>query len=531
MAGTFDGIVIGGGHNGLVAAHYLAAAGLKVAVLERRPVFGGICGPLQPFPGYRCAISNSPGSVEPKIIEDMALTDHGLAWVKPDPTLVMPFPCGRAFVGWRDPAKAAESFGLFSPRDAQGYRDFIGFFDSFAQRLGLSLFEPAPSFAELEARMTTAEDKADFEAIFRGSVRDILDRYIESEEIKAVAGMLSLSNCNSGPSTVGTPLSMIMRPLSLYSNSVVAEHDPRRQPLRGSTGLPLGGMGSIPEAMARSLRARGVTLRNHAGVTAIHVGPDGAVRGVALDSGEEMEAGIVVSNVNPKTTLLGLLEPGHLPAEVAAAMTALPMNGQAFKLVLALGDLPRFAAAPPGMEETYASCQFRIAPSLDYLEACWADGQAGRPARGPMFWGLVPSVTDPTMAPPGKHLMSLNIWYAPYHLTEGNWDQEKPRFVRRCIEILARYIPNLPDIVEDIWALSPVELEAEFGLLEGHQLHGDMSPERMFGDRPIPGLGHYRTPVEGLYLSGSGTWPGGFVTGIPGHNAAQQALADLAAKR
>ena len=340
--------------------------------------------------------------------------------------------------------------------------------------------------------------------------------------------MLSLSNRNSGPSTVGTPLSMILRPLSLYSNSVDAEHDPRRQPLRGSTGLPLGGMGSIPEAMARSLAARGVALRLEAGVAAIDRGADGAVRGVTLESGEEVPAEIVVSNVNPKTTLLRMLESGALPAPLQAELEALPMNGQAFKLVLALGGLPRMAAAPAGLERDYAACQFRIAPSLDYLDACWADGQAGRPSRGPMFWGLVPSVTDPTMAPPGKHVMSLNIWYAPYHLAEGDWADEKERFVARCIAVLSEYFPNLPDILEDARAWSPVELEAEFGLLEGHQLHGDMAPERMFGDRPLPALGRYRTPVKGLYLSGSGTWPGGFVTGIPGHNAAQQALADLA---
>ena len=531
MTQRYDVLVLGGGHNGLVAAHYLAAGGLSVAVLERRPVFGGICGPLTPFPGYRCAVSNSPGSLEPKIVSDMALGDHGLKWVRPDPTLVMPFPDGRAFIGWRDREKADQSFNCFSPNDAEGYRNFIDYYDRFAQRLGLSLFEPAPPLAALEARMTTAEDRAAFKAIMGGSVRDLLDRFIESDEIKVLAGLLSLTNCNSGPSSIGTAMTMILRPLSLYSNAVPAEHDPRRQPLRGSTGLPLGGMGSIPDAMVRSLQASGVTLRNNAAVAGIRVTSAGAVKSAVLSSGEEIDTRAVISNINTKTTLLDLLEPGRLPDDIQARMGALPMNGGAFKLVLGLSGLPRMAAAPPGMEEQIASCQFRIAPSLDYLEDCWRDAQAGRPSRAPMFWGLVPSVTDPTMAPPGKHIMSLNIWYAPYHLAEGNWDQEKDRFIANCIRILSDYFPNLPDIIEQVRGWSPVDLEEEFGLLEGHQLHGDMTPERMFGDRPISGLGHYRTPVDGLYISGAGTWPGGFVTGLPGHNAAQQLLSDLAAGR
>lgn len=527
MASRYDAIVVGGGHNGLVAAHYLARGGLAVAVFERRRVVGGPAGPLEFFPGYRGAITNSPGSLEPQIVRDLELERHGLTMVKPNPSMIMPFPDGRAFVAWRERERAEEQFRKFSEKDAVGYYEAVEFFDRFARKLRISLFQPPPTFAELMSRMRTPEDDAEFAAVMLGSIRDFLDGRIESEAIKAVIGMLSLANGNTGPSTPGTPLAMLQRPLSLHSMSIEAEHDPRKQPLRGSTGLPLGGMGSVAEAMERSLRSSGIDVYKNAGVARIRVGSSGAVMGVVLDSGEEVNASLVLSNVNPKTTLLRMIEGNHLDDALRRRLEDLKMAGAAFKLVLALDTLPRFAAAPGDLTEAFAGCQFRIGPSLDYLDRCWDEAKLGVPTRHPMFWGLVPTANDPSMAPAGRHLMSVNIWYAPYHLRAGTWDEEKHRFGRYCIDILGEYIPNLKDAIVETQFWSPKDLEEEFGLLEGHQLHGDMTPEHMFANRPVPGLSDYRTPVRGLYLCGAGTWPGGFVTGIPGHNASQQALRDL----
>jgi phytoene dehydrogenase-like protein len=287
-------------------------------------------------------------------------------------------------------------------------------------------------------------------------------------------------------------------------------------------------MGSITEAMERALEASGVAIRTGAAVTDIRVGADGRVEGVALADGEEIDAAIVLSNLNPKTTLLDLVDAAHIDDGLRRRLDRRPMRGCAFKVVLALGDIPRFAAAPPDQEEAFAACQFRITGTVDDLEQSWDDAKRGIPSTVPRVFGLTPSVMDPGLTPPGKHLMSLNCMHAPYHLRQGDWATEKDRFGERITDTVARYVPNLKDIIEDTLFFSPKDMEDEFGLVEGHQLHGNMTPGAMFSLRPVAGLADYRTPVGGLYLCGSGAWPGGFVSGIPGHNGSRQALKDLA---
>ncbi len=528
-----DAILVGGGHNGLVAAGYLARAGLDVLVLERRDVVGGPCGVVEYFPGYTAAITNSPGSLEPRVVADMRLEEFGLAFSHPDPTMVAPFPDGRAFVTWRDKARVEAELAKFSAHDARAYGALFDFFGRFAERLGVSLFEPPPSFRELTARLETPEDEAAFAAIMFGSVQDLLDEYLEADEIKAVVATLSTNSSQAGPSTPGSAYLLLQRPLSLASMPAEAGgYDPRQQVMRGSTGLPVGGMGAITQAMRRSIEASGATVRTGAEVVQIMV-RDGAVRGVVLGDGEEIEAGIVLSNANPKLTYLDLVDARDLEPDFRERVARIPMAGSAFKVGLALDGLPRFAAARTDEEaRLYAGCQFRIAPSMEYLERAYDDCKHGRPSRGPVIWGLTPSVMDPGLAPPGKHVMSLNVFHAPYHLAEGDWATEREVFGEHCIDTLAQYIPNLRDIVTDKRFWSPRDLEREFGLLEANITHGDMVPGRLFSQRPLAGWADYRTPIAGLYLCGVGTWPGGFVSGIPGHNASHQVLRDLgAAKR
>jgi phytoene dehydrogenase-like protein len=255
-----------------------------------------------------------------------------------------------------------------------------------------------------------------------GNIRDLLNEYLESEEVKAAVAMLGLMSTVAGPSTVGAPYMLLQRPLSLASQSAEAGYDPRTQPLRGSTGLPKGGMGAIPEAMERSLKASGVTIRCNSEVVAILADQAGA-RGVALSSGEELYARVILSNLNPKITLLRLLDPALLDNDIRERMDALPMRGSVFKIGLALDALPRFAAARNDAEaHEFAKCQFRIGPSMEYMERAYIDATFGRPSAGPMFWGLTPSVTDPDLAPPGKHVMSINIFHAPYKLAQGSWE-------------------------------------------------------------------------------------------------------------
>ena len=524
---AYDAIVVGGGHNGLVASHYLSAAGLRTLVLERRGTAGGLCSLIEFMPGYRGSITNSPGSLEPKIVADMQLEEFGLTFCKPDPTVIIPLAGGRTFVGWRDPARVAEQLRAISPRDAVTYYEILEFFTRFAERLGVSLFQPPPSLAELVGRLRTPQDEDDFARVFLGSIRDILDERLETDQVKTLIAQVANFCGNVSPSTPGSALGMMFRPLSLVSSKLSADHDPRRMPLRGSTGLPVGSMGAVGAAMERATAARGTVVRTDQHVERI-LARDGRAAGVVTRDGEEIHANLVLSNLNPKTTLLRMLEPGHVDDELGARLGRLKMEGGAFKIAIALDGVPRFADAPRELVEAYATCQFRIAPSVEYLEAAYDDFKYGRPSSGPKLLGLVPSLTDAKLAPPGRHLLSLNVWYAPYHLRDGkSWEAEKHVFAKRCIDRLSEYVPNIKDIIVDYRCFSPLDLEREFGLVEGHQLHGDMTPGHMFSLRPVAGLSDYRTPVSGLYLCGSGAWPGGFVSGIPGHNAAHRVLEDL----
>ena len=265
----YDAIVVGGGHNGLVASYYLSAAGLRTLVLERRGTAGGMCSLIEFMPGYRGAITNSPGSLEPKIVAEMRLEEFGLTFCKPDPTVIIPLEGGPTFVGWRDPARVSEQLCAISAHDAVAYHKILEFFTRFAERLGVSLFQPPPSLAELVARLRTPQDEDDFARIFLGSIRDLLDEQLETGQVKTLIAQVANFCGNVSPSTPGSPLGMLFRPLSLASSKLSADHDPRRMPLRGSTGLPVGSMGAVGGAMERSTAAR-------------HRGPDGSARGPDL---------------------------------------------------------------------------------------------------------------------------------------------------------------------------------------------------------------------------------------------------------
>jgi phytoene dehydrogenase-like protein len=526
-AGRYDAIVVGGGHNGLVAAAYLGRAGLKTLVLEGSPRLGGPAATLEFMPGYFTTIANSPGSLEPKVVADLELERHGLRFVRPDPTLVQPLEGDRLYVGWRDQARNHAQMEAFAPGEPARYDAFFAYLQRFADRLGISIFEPPPSLQHLVRNLTRLEDQEAFSRIFFGNVRDLMSEFELAPETKALIAPLAVVGGQAAPSTPGTPFNLMMRPLSLASLRDGGTQDPRLIPLRGSTGLPVGGMGAIIEALRASLLSRGGEVRTGLRVASIRT--DGErVRGVVTSEGEEFEAGTVISAINPRTTVLSLLDDARNWGELKPKMGRKSMRGRAFKVVLALDGMPRFQGASSDAEAAnLASAQFRIAPSLDYIEEGHSDMLLGRLSEKPVIWGLCPSMTSPVLAPPGKHVLSLNVGNAPYHLREGSWEQQRDVFAKRAIATLARYMPTLPDLISDYRVIDPTQFEREFGLVEANITHGDTLPSNMFWMRPMPGLHAYRTPTRGLYLSGNGTWPGNYISGISGHNAAQAVLHDL----
>jgi phytoene dehydrogenase-like protein len=524
----YDAVIVGGGHNGLVAAYYLARAGLCVIVLERRHVLGGPCGTVEFFPGHRASMTNSPGSLEVAIASDMRLEEHGLRFIPTDPTLFTPFDGDRHFIGWRDQGRVKAQLRSYAPNDAENFFKLLAYIDDFAAAIKVSPFAPPPSFPELAARLTTPELEEAFGKIFMGSIRGLAEEWLESEEARALIAIRGIVSIHAGPSTPGTPVPLLIRPLSIAARRPTSADDPRLVPLRGTTGFPKGGMGSIVDAMARAVRNAGGAIQTKADVRRILV-EDGATIGVELGDGRTIRAPIVVSNINPKTTLLDLAARGSLPAGIEERLKRLSMKGAAFKVALSLDRPPRFRHARNDEEaRVFSSCQFRIAPSVDYMERAYDDAKYQRPSAAPMIWGLCPSLIDPDIAPSGRHLLSLNIWHAPYHLREGSWtDETRDRFGDRCIGILEDFMPGLRDSIVDRRCFSPVDIEREYGLVESNIIQGDLVAGRMFSLRPLAGMSDYRTPIGGLYLCGNGTWPGGFVSGIPGHNAAQEVLRDV----
>ena len=527
MTSRYDAIVVGGGHNGLVAAAYLGRAGLRTLVIEASPLLGGPAATVEFMPGYFTTVANSPGSLEPKIVDDLELERYGLSFVRPDPTLVHPLDRDRLYVGWRDPACNHAQLEGFAPGEAKRYDAFFAYLQRFADRLGISIFEPPPTLQHLVRNLTRLEDEEAFSRILFGNARDLMDEFELAPETQTLIAPLAVVGGQVAPSTPGSPFNLMMRPLSLASVRTGGAGDPRLIPLRGSTGLPVGGMGAIIEALRHSLLAHGGEVIAGKRVTSIR-STDGRVRGIVTASGEEYEAPIVVSALSPHTTVLSLVDDTSAWGDLKPKMKRKPMRGRAFKVVLALDGVPRYAAARSDEEAVQlASAQFRIAPTLDYIEEGHSDMLLGRLSLKPVIWGLCPSMTSPVLAPPGKHVLSLNVGNAPYRLREGTWAEQRDMFAKRTIAKLAEYMPTLPGLITDYRIVDPTQFESEFGLVEANITHGDTLPFNSFWMRPLPGLHAYRTPTQGLYLSGNGTWPGNYISGICGHNASQAVLADL----
>lgn len=515
----YDAIVIGGGHNGLVAASYLARAGQRVLVLERYHTVGGAAITEEIHPGFRVSVASySCSLLRPEIIRDLHLAEYGFEVYAKAPSYFMPFPDGEhlfLYADSRERSKAA--IARFSTRDAAAYDHWEDFWARACDIIEPTLMQPPITLGELSERFHRAGCADDFRRVMLLSTSDLLDEFFESPYVKAAMTPQALIGTAGGPMTPGTPYVWLYHAIG----RAIGE--------RGVWGYVRGGMGAITQALATGARDLGVEIRTDAAVAEILV-EDGVASGVILVDSTTIRARTVLSNADPKRTFLGLCPESALPSDFRERIARrYRSSGPVYKLNLALRELPRYRAAPPEIgPEIVSRATIDIAPNLAYLEQAWDDYKQGQPSRDPFIEIYTQSPTDSSMAPPGQHILSCFCQYAPYAPTNRSWDDGlREDFADCVIAKVAEYAPNLPDAIIARQMLSPVDLERRFGLTGGHIFHGEITPDQSFDLRPLAGHADYRTPLPGLYLCGSGAHPGGGVTGIPGHNAAQAVLADL----
>ncbi|MBV9340706.1 MAG: NAD(P)/FAD-dependent oxidoreductase [Acidobacteria bacterium] len=527
MTDARDAIIVGGGHNGLVTAFYLARAGLRPLVLERREQVGGAAVTEEFFPGFRCSVlAHSSGPLRPEVIRDMQLGKYGLKLITPAVAVTALSPGGRALVFYRDIEKAAQEIGKVSPADASRYREFHEALEkaSHAVRKSLALTPPAidhPSptdlFRMLElGRLLRASGKTNTYNLLRWTpmaVADLVSEFFQSELVRAATAARGIFGTFLGPWSAGTGLVLLLR--------AAADANPA-----GGTLFAAGGMGAITQAMAAAAREAGAEIRTSAEVIKITVSNGGA-EGVVLRGGEEIRARIVISNADPKRTLLKLTDPLLLLPSFARKLANYRMFGTVAKVNLALHGLPSFAGVNGNLEALTGRIQ--VGPEIDYLERAFDDSKYGICSRDPYLEITIPSLSDPSLAPEGRHVMSIFMQYAPYRLKNGSWRDENQRasLGNTVIRTIAQYAPDLPGRIIGQQIISPLDLEEEYGLTGGHIFHGELALDQVFTMRPILDWARYRTPITNLYLCGSGTHPGTGLTGGSGANAAREILRNL----
>jgi len=526
MTNRYDAAIIGGGHNGLVCAAYLARAGRRVVVLERRELVGGCSVTEEIWPGYKVSTAAYLSSLlQQKIVDDLDLPRHGYRVDAKDPSFFSAFPDGRHFFMWRDERKTLAEIAKFSAKDAEAFPKFEAHLEKLAVVVESLLLVTPPEFPpasvggfvdwlKLAGRLRglSAAELTGLVKIFTQSASDLLDDWFESPEVKVTLATDGVIGANGGPKSPGTAYILLHHCMGGVGGK------------RGLWGFVRGGMGAISNAIASAARYAGAEIRTNAKVERIVV-ENGRARGLVLEGGEEIAAATVVSNADPKVTFLDLTDPRQLDGEFVESIRRFRCEGTSAKINVALRGAPEFRAYPgaPGPQH---KATMHICPSIEYVERAWDDAKYGRPSTNPLLEMTMPTMYDPSLAPPGRHIMGIFLQYAPYTLHDATWDELREPFANRVFDIIEEYAPGFKNLVEAREVLTTLDLERRFAITGGNIFHGEMSLDQMFVLRPVAGWARHRTPIEALYLCGSGAHPGGGVMGAPGHNCAREILKD-----
>jgi len=514
---AYDAIVVGAGHNGLTAAAYLAKAGHRVLVLERRPIVGGACVTEEIHPGFRISrASYALGLLRPEVIRDLHLKEFGLEFLFMDPIRFTPFPDGKYMFVYHQTAKMKKEISRFSTRDANSYTDYLAFWRRYRKLTEPFLLDPDASLADLAERCKNADDQQVLKRVFFGSLKDLADDFFESDYVKATLCAQGVVGTYAGPSTPGTAY--------VLAHHLVCQLDKERD----VWGYAKGGMGAVTRSMRIAAEHFGAEIRTDSEVQEILVKKRKVV-GVKLKNGKEIQSRIVLSNADPKRTLLSLIKSGSLSSSFIRHVRSLKTESAVMKINCAISELPDYKAYPDKLAGPQHPRAF-ICPSFDYLQAAWEDCLRGRASVNPYMIIGIQSAIDPTLAPSGKHVLSIFAQYAPYHLSSETWNEAREKVADDVIRTLGEYAPNVPASIIARETLSPPDLEEKFYLTDGNIFHIEIMPDQMLF-RPVPGFGDCQTPIQGLYLCGSGAHGGGGVSGVPGYNSAKKVIQDLKKRR